>query len=311
MGLKEAKDLVEGAPKEVKTGVNKKDAEDIKKKFAKDKPTTAAQLVKCLKDHSRYPWRPGGPYAARFVSELRLPRIFAGIKSSGRLERKVEVVPKSERKPLQLYQKNMQKQIENILNRSDEESRAIVTLPTGAGKTRIVVEAIVQYLNKNGVEKNILWIAQSQEVCEQAVACFRQIWEQLGKSGTLNIFRAWDTNDLPTADEHGIIVAGIQKLHSNMGNLNQICKEDMLSAVFIDEAHHSVAESYMDVLNGLEITPLLDEGSYKMNDKIPLIGLTATPERTDDSETEKLISFSHRCRINSHICFFFVKNFTR
>jgi large subunit ribosomal protein L7/L12 len=30
LGLKEAKDLVEGAPKEVKSGVNKKDAEEIK-----------------------------------------------------------------------------------------------------------------------------------------------------------------------------------------------------------------------------------------------------------------------------------------
>ena len=33
LGLKEAKDLVEGAPKEVKTGVNKKDAEEIKTKL--------------------------------------------------------------------------------------------------------------------------------------------------------------------------------------------------------------------------------------------------------------------------------------
>ena len=33
LGLKEAKDLVEGAPKEVKTGVPKKDAEEAKKKF--------------------------------------------------------------------------------------------------------------------------------------------------------------------------------------------------------------------------------------------------------------------------------------
>ena len=33
LGLKEAKDLVEGAPKEVKTGVNKKDAEEIKAKL--------------------------------------------------------------------------------------------------------------------------------------------------------------------------------------------------------------------------------------------------------------------------------------
>ena len=33
LGLKEAKDLVEGAPKEVKSGVNKKEAEEIKAKL--------------------------------------------------------------------------------------------------------------------------------------------------------------------------------------------------------------------------------------------------------------------------------------
>ena len=33
LGLKEAKDLVDGAPKEVKSGVNKKEAEEIKKKL--------------------------------------------------------------------------------------------------------------------------------------------------------------------------------------------------------------------------------------------------------------------------------------
>ncbi len=33
LGLKEAKDLVDGAPKPVKEGVNKAEAEDIKKKL--------------------------------------------------------------------------------------------------------------------------------------------------------------------------------------------------------------------------------------------------------------------------------------
>ena len=33
LGLKEAKDLVEGAPKEIKSGVNKKEAEEIKTKL--------------------------------------------------------------------------------------------------------------------------------------------------------------------------------------------------------------------------------------------------------------------------------------
>ena len=34
LGLKEAKDLVEGAPKEIKSGVSKKDAEEMKKNLA-------------------------------------------------------------------------------------------------------------------------------------------------------------------------------------------------------------------------------------------------------------------------------------
>jgi large subunit ribosomal protein L7/L12 len=34
LGLKEAKDLVDGAPKEIKAGVNKEEAETIKKKVA-------------------------------------------------------------------------------------------------------------------------------------------------------------------------------------------------------------------------------------------------------------------------------------
>ena len=34
LGLKEAKDLVDGAPKEIKAGVSKDDAESIKKKVA-------------------------------------------------------------------------------------------------------------------------------------------------------------------------------------------------------------------------------------------------------------------------------------
>ena len=33
LGLKEAKDLVDGAPKTVKEGINKEEAETIKKKF--------------------------------------------------------------------------------------------------------------------------------------------------------------------------------------------------------------------------------------------------------------------------------------
>ncbi|MGW8324015.1 MAG: ribosomal protein L7/L12, partial [Thermodesulfobacteriota bacterium] len=39
LGLKEAKEVVDGAPKEVKTGVSKEEAEDIKSKLTEQGAT--------------------------------------------------------------------------------------------------------------------------------------------------------------------------------------------------------------------------------------------------------------------------------
>lgn len=260
--------------------------ENMKIKFNKDPKGEAKEYLQSMKeDRRRHPWKPGKVYAIRFVEQLRLADIFAGISSDPKPERIEEAVPKTDLKKLINFQENMKRQIIEILEGSNE-NRAIVTLPTGAGKTRIVVEAIVEFLNKNGVDKNILWIAQSQEVCEQAVLCFKQIWEHNGRGEMLNIFRAWGTNDIPTADEHGIIVGGVQKLVSRYNELHNLTDDDTLSAVFIDEAHHSVADSYLKILAGLNISPF--PGGYDHYDKVPLIGLTATPERRLDFETEQL-----------------------
>ena len=46
LGLKEAKDLVEGAPKEVKSGVNKKEAEEIKQKLEAAGAKVELKLIK-------------------------------------------------------------------------------------------------------------------------------------------------------------------------------------------------------------------------------------------------------------------------
>ena len=174
-------------------------------------------------------------------------------------------------------------------------NRAIVTLPTGAGKTRIVVEAIVEFLNGVPADTNVLWIAQSQEVCEQAVLCFKQVWEQHGRRDILNIFRAWGNNDIPTSGEYGIIVGGVQKLASCKDELHHISDDNGLSVVFIDEAHHSVASSYAKILDGLGMSVFPD--GTGLNDSTPLIGLTATPERRIGAETKQLLKIYGRKRI--------------
>lgn len=261
--------------------------EEIRIKFSNNpKDETIKYLQSMKEERKKHPWRSGGVFARRFVEQLRLADIFSGIRSDPGPDRIEEAIPKADLKELRNFQQNMKNQIVEILNGSNE-NRAIVTLPTGAGKTRTVVEAIVEFLNNNSVERNILWIAQSQEVCEQAVLCFKQIWEQRGKGETLNIFRAWGENDIPTTDECGIIVGGVQKLVSRKNELHHISDGGMLSAVFIDEAHHSVADSYRIILDSLGMS--MFPGGIKSNDKIPLIGLTATPERRLDYETKRLL----------------------
>jgi len=202
----------------------------------------------------------------------------------------------------------MKEQIFSILRGDTTNVRAIVVLPTGAGKTKTVSEAILDFwkkrtsLGKDNV-KFILWIAQNEELCEQALVCMKQIWEEIGESGNqLNIFRAWGSRNLPDSDEEGIIIAGISQLHSLLkqsikneyqedSDLKRISQDGMLGAVFIDEAHRSWAPSYKQVLKELEIDPL------SSNHGIKLIGLTATPERTGEGETEKLLAMYGNERI--------------
>jgi len=50
LGLKEAKDLVEGAPKQLKAGVSKKDADDVKKKLEAVLKNQNIQLKNVIKE---------------------------------------------------------------------------------------------------------------------------------------------------------------------------------------------------------------------------------------------------------------------
>lgn len=245
---------------------------------------------KYLADQSKTRWLPGRKFALEFVDTLNIPRLFGGSKSDSPPERIEEVYPRSPYHDLASFQMNMKVQVLAIL-KSVGPKRAIVTLPTGAGKTRIAAEATVEFWKaKPDNTRFVLWIAQTDELCEQAVVCFRQLWEAIGtESVPLRIYRAWKSRGLPHPTEEGIIVAGISQL-------NEIAKSEHgtdassfsnirnhLAAVFVDEAHKSWSPEYLRVLDEIGI-----DSSPSEQDNVPLIGLTATPMRTAANETEKL-----------------------
>jgi aspartate oxidase len=74
VGLKEAKDLVDGAPKPIKEAINKEEAEAIKKKF-----TEAGQLEKHLNKQGLL------DQFTRYASENRVKTDHEGLKTSNRI----------------------------------------------------------------------------------------------------------------------------------------------------------------------------------------------------------------------------------
>ena len=110
----------------------------------------------------------GTTSARRWVAELGFPSEFAGF--AGRSRPPVyEVEGPVALPPLHDYQRVVADSIKRMLGPHSESSRGMVSLPTGAGKTRVAVEALVEHFTGRGDDQHLIWIAQSDELCEQAV----------------------------------------------------------------------------------------------------------------------------------------------
>lgn len=98
--------------------------------------------------------------------------------------------------PLHDFQQEVLHGLRSLLARGTGRRRAVISLPTGGGKTRVTVEAAVRLvLAPKGPNRSVVWIAQTDELCEQAVQAFRQVWVNLGARHTdLRAVRLWGGN---------------------------------------------------------------------------------------------------------------------
>ena len=154
--------------------------------------------------------------------------------------------------------------------------RGMISMPTGSGKTRVAVQAVIEAMTGDGFRGGILWVADRDELCEQAVEAWRQVWSNIGADRSrLRISRMWggQPDPDPTSDFH-VVVATIQTLASKLDSQPQKFKflGDFNLVVF-DEAHRSIAPTFTSVMNELGLTRL------QRSDEPYLIGLTATPYR--------------------------------
>ncbi len=252
-------------------------------------------------------WVRGGPAAHAFVRELELPSSLAG-RPTPRTPEFEEAAALPPLGPLHDYQRQIAAGLREVLGARDhQDRRAVVWLPTGTGKTRVTVETLLMEVPLVPPRNVILWIADREELCEQAIASFRHVWMVRGRQtpgararsiATLRIARLYggrgwqDVTSLPT-----LVCASVQTLASRvkdeefelrLAELGRRC-----AAVVFDEAHHVVAPSYGEVIRALGLGQepnVLDDDSTT---GAPLIGLTATPFRSRQDETEELAERFH------------------
>jgi DNA (cytosine-5)-methyltransferase 1 len=257
-----------------------------------------------LADEVRVPhrWERGSVAARLFVEDLGLHTALAGVP--------VERPPDIEDvdawpplAPLHAYQEELAAQIRDVLAAGTwEKKRAILWLPTGTGKTRVTVETLLVHTLLQPPRNCLLWIADRDELCEQAVETFRHVWMVRGRDSAtcrsrtvpaLRIVRMWggrewrEPGEAPT-----VVVASVQSLSRRLAT--EAFQEelalfgDRCAAVVFDEAHHVVAPSYARVLEALGFSRSTNYLGRNRTTAPPLLGLTATPARQTGDETARL-----------------------
>ena len=223
-----------------------------------------------------------GTYTARkFVKELGFPTEFAGFRGSDR-QPAIDIEGRPFLPPLHDFQENAVSNIRNLLLARRSKRRGLLSLPTGAGKTRVAVEAIVRAIDEGGLVGPILWVAQSDELCEQAVQTWSEVWRAVGPRRSLRINRLWAHNE---ADEW---VEGPQAVIATMQKLQGVINDPsydwlkVCSALVVDEAHTSITKGYTSILEWIGSTV------RRKIDRCPVLGLTATPFRGGAIETSRL-----------------------
>lgn len=148
----------------------------------------------------------GSRAAITFVKDLGFPRQFAGFEN-GRRDPVLDVEGPPLLPPLHDFQFRIAENIKTLVARG-AGARGLLSLPTGAGKTRVAVQALTECI-KRGFPRLLLWVAQTDELCEQAVQTWSYVWRVLGPQRRLCVNRLWATNEAEPFSGSQVVIATI------------------------------------------------------------------------------------------------------
>lgn len=268
--------------------------------------SNASQRDSTPADIARY-WHQGGRWARAFCEAFCLPDGVWQRHTAPQLDDE-DVIPSEPLPPLHDYQQGAYEQLRALLAKRARGRTALLSLPTGAGKTRVVVEAVCDHLADKAGDSGVgavLWIAHSAELQAQAWECFRAVWQvpprradgrPIRRVQPLRLVRLWGGRDPDTigdeSDGPEVLVASVDQLASWSRRaphvIDQLRARRFACAV-IDEAHGVITSEFRTVLEALGFKA---EQRWLPAAMAPLlIGMTATPWRKAEDQDAALRRF--------------------
>lgn len=231
-------------------------------------------------------WVSGKHSALAFVRAIGFPLSLAGDPAEPALPDFVALKGHVRFPALHDFQKEVRSRL--LATLGNGSGRGLVTLPTGAGKTRVAVETIRDWLGDRVVEpsqarrKTVLWLAHTEELCEQAHQGFCEAWEFSVLARPATLVRFWgdytsrddELDELDGALEDTTIVIStpgrmISLLRSGKHPELESKLNERLALLVVDEAHRAGAPSYREIL------------ARYSQPGMRVFGLTATPFRLE------------------------------
>jgi DNA repair protein RadD len=188
------------------------------------------------------------------------------------------------------YQEELAAQIVALAEATAPNNVGLVALPTGGGKTRTALFALMRLLEQGGMVKRALWLAPSRELLDQAFIAFRDLWEKGPLSPDVELLRCHVLKGFPVSSRLCVYFATVQMLASRVNQgIRRLPRFDF---VIFDEAHHAEAPSYKDAFVAVRSA----SGGAK-----PAVGLSATPGRSGEDKTESLVRLFRQRLLTSAI----------
>ncbi len=161
----------------------------------------------------------------------------------------------------------------------------LLVLPTGGGKTLTAVHWLLRnFIDKR---KKVLWIAHRHELLDQAAetvkfSAYKSLLNNVDEF-RYRVISGHPKHDRPVNIEltDDIIIASKDSLNSGLKYLieNWVNHADSILLV-VDEAHHATAKTYRKLISSIK-------ENFSSRGKVSnfrMLGLTATPFRTDEGE---------------------------